>query len=123
METTQENELGSIHISQRVIARIAAAAASRVPQVTAMDTNFTEAASEKIGRPLPGRGVDVKIDGDNIELTLRLVIAYGCRIPDVALHLQQCVKDAVEKLTGCSVTAVHIVVQRLDFGKDEGHGR
>lgn len=122
-ETTQETKLGQIHISQRVITRIAAKVALAIPQVAAMAPNLAEAASEKIGRNLPGRGVDAVLTGDEIELTLRLVIYYGCRIPDLALHIQQSVKDAVEQMTGCTVTAVHIVVQQLAFGKDPDDGK
>lgn len=122
-ETTQETKLGQIHISQRVIARLAADTALSLPQVAAMAPNLAETASEKIGRNLPGRGVDAVIEGEEIELTLRLVIYYGCRIPDLALHIQQSVKDRVENLTGCTVTAVHIVVQQLAFRKDEADGK
>ena len=81
-----------------------------------------EAAAEKLGRTLPGRGVDVTIEGQRIELTVRLVIRYGCRIPDVALEVQKSVKDAVEKATACTVTAVHIIVQQLVFEEDRHDG-
>ena len=60
--------------------------------------------------------------GVPIELTVRLVIRYGCRIPDVALEVQKSVKDAVEKATACTVTAVHIIVQQLVFGEEDRHG-
>lgn len=84
METTEVNEWGSIHISQRVIASIAALTAAQSAYVADLGTNIAEVAAEKLGRTLPGRGVDVSIDGRRIELTVRLVVRYGCRIPDVA---------------------------------------
>lgn len=122
METTEVNEWGSIHISQRVIAAIAALTAAQSAYVADLGTNIAEVAAEKLGRTLPGRGVDVSIDGQRIELTVRLVVRYGCRIPDVALEVQKSVKDAVEKATACTVTAVHIIVQQLVFGEEDRHG-
>lgn len=122
METTEVNEWGSIHISQRVIASIAALTAAKSAYVADLGTNIAEVAAEKLGRTLPGRGVDVSIDGQRIELTVRLVVRYGCRIPDVALEVQKSVKDAVEKATACTVTAVHIIVQQLVFEEDRHDG-
>lgn len=122
METTEVNEWGSIHISQRVIASIAALTAAKAAYVADLEMNIAEAAAEKLGRTLPGRGVDVTIEGQRIELTVRLVIRYGCRIPDVALEVQKSVKDAVEKATACTVTAVHIIVQQLVFEEDRHDG-
>ena len=122
METTEVNEWGSIHISQRVIASIAALTAAQSAYVADLGTNIAEVAAEKLGRALPGRGVDVSIDGRRIELTVRLVVRYGCRIPDVALEVQKSVKDAVEKATACTVTAVHIIVQQLVFEEDRHDG-
>lgn len=122
METTEVNEWGSIHISQRVIASIAALTAAKAAYVVDLGMNIAEAAAEKLGRTLPGRGVDVTIEGQRIELTVRLVIRYGCRIPDVALEVQKSVKDAVEKATACTVTAVHIIVQQLVFEEDRHDG-
>lgn len=115
METTEVNEWGSIHISQQVIAAIASLTAAKVPAVADLGTNIADAAAEKLGRSRPNHGVDVSIDGKNVELTVRLVIRYGCRIPDVALEVQKTVKDAVEKATACLVTAVHIIVQQIVF--------
>ena len=109
METTEVNEWGSIHISSQVIAAIASLT------VAALGTNIADAAAEKLGRTRPNHGVDVSIDGKLIELTVRLLIRYGCRIPDVALEVQKTVKDAVEKATACPVTAVHIIVQQVVF--------
>lgn len=122
METTEVNEWGSIHISQRVIASIAALTAAKAAYVADLGMNIAEVAAEKLGRTLPGRGVDVTIEGQRIELTIRLVIRYGCRIPDVALEVQKSVKDAVEKATACTVTAVHIIVQQLVFEEDRHDG-
>ena len=97
METTEVNEWGSIHISQQVIAAIASLTAAKVPSVAALGTNIADAAAEKLGRTRPNHGVDVSIDGKVIELTVRLLIRYGCRIPDVAWKSKRRSKTPLKK--------------------------
>ena len=109
MQTTEYNELGAVHIAGKVIAVIAAGAALAVPGVAFLATTFTE----KFGKAAGGRGIDVKTDKTDVELTVRLVARHGYRIPDVAIKVQQSVKEAVESLTECAVTAVHITVQDI----------
>ena len=119
MVTTEINELGSIHIGAKVIAFVAAQAALTVSGVA---STFTE----KIGKAAGSRGIDVAIDGMEAELTVRLIVRHGVRIPDLAVEVQQTVKSAVETLCECVVTAVHITVQDVIFEDAlprEGEGR
>lgn len=102
-------------MSQRVISIIASQTAASVPDVAALDATLAEAAARKIGRINPAQGVDTTIDGIYADITIRLLVQYGCRIPDMALAVQKKVKDAVEEMTGCRVHTVHIVVQDIVF--------
>lgn len=120
METTEYNELGSIHISQKVISTIAAVTALSASSVVSLGANLKETAAAKIGRAGSDKGVDTSITDDNqVEITVRLIVRHGCRIPDLALQVQKSIRDAVELLTGCHVQAVHIVVQNIEFSKDK----
>ena len=122
MVTTEINELGSIHIWAKVIAFVAAQAALTVSGVVMLASTFTE----KIGKAAGSRGIDVAIDGMEAELTVRLIVRHGVRIPDLAVEVQQTVKSAVETLCECVVTAVHITVQDVIFEDAlprEGEGR
>lgn len=105
-------------MTQRVISMIAAKAAASVAEVAALDATIAETAARKIGRPNPAQGVDTTIDGIYVDVTIRLLVWYGCRIPDMALAVQKKVKDALEELTGCRVHAVHIVIQDIVFPKE-----
>lgn len=115
METTEINALGSVHISQRAIAVLAAQTAAAVAGIASLGASLAETAARKIGRASMAQGVDVGIDGMDVEITVRLVVLYGFRIPDVALEVQKKVKAAVESAAGCHVTAVHVVVQDIVF--------
>ncbi len=125
METTEINELGSIHISQKALAAAAAQTALSVEGVNSLGASIAEAAARRIGRAALSQGVDAAIDGTDVELTVRLVVQYGCRIPDVAMEVQKRIKDAVESSAGCRVTAVHVVIQDIAFssvGDEERKG-
>lgn len=115
METTTRTELGDIHISDRAISVIAAQRASAVAHVKGLEGSLADAAARKFGHENRAQGIEAKLDGNRAELTVRLIVESGCRIPDVALQVQKSVKDGVESFTGCTVTAVHIIVTGLSF--------
>ena len=121
METTEVNEWGSIHISQRVIASIAALTAAKAAYVADLGMNIAEAAAEKLGRTAGARrrchhrGPAHRADGPPGH---PLWLPYSRR----SLEVQKSVKDAVEKATACTVTAVHIIVQQLVFEEDRHDG-
>lgn len=118
MENREHNELGSIEIGARPVGTIASLTAAKIPGVAALGATLSEAAAKKIGHASPSQGVDVTVQGQDVEITVRLVVQYGCRIPDVAIQVQKSVKDAVEKMTNYTVTSVHIMIQDISFPKD-----
>jgi len=46
-------------------------------------------------------------------------VKYGVRIPDVALSVQENVKQAIETMTGLAVVEVNIHVQGVGFPEEE----
>lgn len=118
MELTETNSLGGIHISQHVLAAIASQAAAAVPGVCSLGATLKETAVQKLIKAEAPQGVDVSLDGRHLELTVRLIVQYGRRIPDIALAVQTGVKEAVERYTGYPVSAVHVIIQDIDFSAD-----
>lgn len=123
METTNQNDLGSIHISDKAISSIAARTAALVPHVHALDATLAESAARRLGRGSLSQGAVTRISGNTAEITLRLIVESGYRIPDIALKVQKAVKDAVERDTGCQVDAVHILVAGIVFPEDKEAGQ
>lgn len=123
METTNQNDLGSIHISDKAISSIAARTAALVPHVYALDATLAESAAPRLGRGSLSQGAVTRISGNAAEITLRLIVESGYRIPDIALKVQKAVKDAVERDTGCQVDAVHILVAGIVFPEDKEAGQ
>ena len=64
------------------------------------------------------RGVDVRIEDDQIVIDLYVVIEYGTRIITVARNIQSAVKYSLEKALGTPVAAVNVHVQDLRISAD-----
>jgi len=114
------NPLGSISISDSVVAKIAARAAAEIPDAGA-------AASSVLGVNLPGAGllgarstdldalpkVQASVDGGLAVLTLSLSVRWPSSVAGVTHTVREHVRRRVTELTGLSVTEVRISVTDL----------
>ena len=112
------NEIGTVKITNEVVAIIAGMAAIEVPGVTSMSGGIAGGIAEAIGRKNLSKGVKVEVGEKEAAIDLHIIVDYGCRIPDVAWNIQESVKKAVESMTGLRVIEVNIHVQGVNFEKD-----
>jgi uncharacterized alkaline shock family protein YloU len=56
------------------------------------------------------RGVEVHLDGDEVHITLYIIVEYGTKITEVAHNVMGKVKYVIESMTGLTVTGVDVVV-------------
>ena len=99
---THPEELGCIHISQDVLASIAAGAVAEVEGISGL----MNLASKKTS----ARGVRLAVDDEGAVIDLYVMIRYGYAIPEVAEKLQSAVAGAIESMVGFAVTAVNVHV-------------
>jgi len=111
-------EIGSIKISDEVVAVIAGLAASEIPGVAGMSGTLAGIA-EKLGMKSMAKGVKVEVGERETAIDLFIVVEYGVRIPDVASEVQHAVKKAVESMTGLTVVEVNVHVQGVQFPHEE----
>lgn len=104
---THPEELGSIHISEDVLASLAAGAAAEVEGISGM----MNVAAKKSGT----RGVRLAVDEEGAVVDLYVMIRYGYAIPEVAGKLQSAVSGAIESMTGFEVKAVNVHVGGVSF--------
>jgi len=112
------NELGSIKITEEVVAIIAGIAATEVPGVAGMSGGIAGGIAEMLGRKNLSKGVKVEVGEKEAAIDLYIVVEYGCRIPDVAWEIQEKVKKSVETMTGLNVVEVNIHVQGVNIEKE-----
>ncbi|SHE64865.1 Uncharacterized conserved protein YloU, alkaline shock protein (Asp23) family [Thermoanaerobacter uzonensis DSM 18761] len=118
VNSNENQELGTIKISEEVVSVIAGLAATEVPGVTGMSGGVVNGLSEMLGRKNLGKGVKVELGEKEVSIDLYLIVDYGVRIPEVAWNVQENVKNAVENMTGLKVVEVNIHVQGVNMDKE-----
>lgn len=114
---THQEGLGSIQISDEVIASIAANAAKEVEgfsglMVAGNVADFMGGKNKKIA----ARGVRVENGTDGTTaVTLSVMLKYGCNVSEVAKKIQNAVYAALEGMTGFRIGAVNIHVGGISF--------
>ncbi|HHW48575.1 MAG TPA: Asp23/Gls24 family envelope stress response protein [Clostridiaceae bacterium] len=112
------DELGTIKITDEVVAIIAGIAAMEVPGVASMSGGIAGGIVEALGRKNLSKGVKVEVGEKEAAIDLYIIVEYGFRIPEIAWNIQERVKKSVENLTGLNVVEVNIHVQGVNIEKD-----
>ncbi|MGB9779442.1 Asp23/Gls24 family envelope stress response protein [Caldanaerobacter sp.] len=118
VKNLENQELGSVKISEEVVSIIAGLAATEVPGVAGMSGGVVNGISEILGRKNLSKGVKVEVGEKEATIDLYLIVDYGVRIPEVAWNVQENVKNAVENMTGLKVVEVNIHVQGVSMEKE-----
>jgi len=111
-----ENSLGTIKIADEVVEVIAGLAASEVDGVAGMSGGFVGDLAHMLGRTKNlSKGVKVEVGEHEAAVDLYIVVEYGVSIPQVALRVQEAVKEAIESMTGLTVVETNVHVQSVNF--------
>ena len=111
---TQEQDNGTVIISEEVVAAIATVAIADVEGVAGLNTKTGSDIMEIIG--VKGvkdwsRGLKVTISEDNeLNIDCDINVKYGQVVVDVAVAAQSAIVSAVESMTGIRPAAVNINV-------------
>ena len=101
---TQIQEGGNVMISEDVIATIVEHTLTEVEGVV-------KGGSEVVGKKSWGKGLRISIAEDNsVSIGCNVIVSYGESVVDVAKTVQETVTNAVESVTGVTVTDVHVNV-------------
>lgn len=112
----KENSLGSIRIADEVVEVIAGLAASEVEGVVGMSGGLVGDLAHMLGRNKNlSKGVKVEVGEHEVAVDLFIVVEYGASIPEVALCVQESVKEAIESMTGLKVVEANVHVQGVNF--------
>ena len=111
--TENENldEYGDIRIADEVICIVASLAAQEVPGVVSMSGGLTDGINRFLGKENASKGVRLKFEGKLVNASVYINVEYGACIPEIALEVQERVKDAIEAMTGYEVQFVDVNVE------------
>ena len=110
------DELGSIHISEDVLAVTAAAAALEVEGIGGLAGNLGSDLAELLaGRKNLSRGVRVTVAEDAVNVDISLLVKYGSSVQQAAKAVQNAVADAIANASGFAVAAVNVHIAGVAF--------
>lgn len=115
---SRSDELGSIHISEEVLAVIAAAAVLEVEGIGGLAANLGTDLAELLGKKNLSRGIHIQVENGNVTVDLSILVKYGYTIPDVARAVQEAVAGSIEATSGLTVAAVNVNVGGVVFEKE-----
>lgn len=111
---------GKTEISEDVISKIAGLAAMECFGVVGMASRkISDGIAELLRKENLTKGVQVKLDEEKIILDIYLIVAYGIKISEMAVNVQEKVKFNVENMTGMQVEAVNIHIQGVRVDTEE----
>lgn len=104
-------EIGSVRITDEVVSIIAGLAAAEVSGVAGMSGGLAGGIAELLGKKNMSKGVKANIKENKVSIDLYVIMDYGVCIPDVAIKMQEKVKEAVETMTSMEVVEINIHIQ------------
>lgn len=108
---TQNQENGSVLISEDVIATIVAQSLRDVEGVVGLNTKAGADLAEIIGKKNWGKGLKITIgEDDELYIDCDVIIAYGQSVVNVAKAVQETAVNALESMANVKVAAVNVNV-------------
>ena len=106
-------ELGKITITEEIIATVAGHAALDCYGLVGMASRqqVKDSLTELLGRENMSKGVQVRIQEDEVIVDMYIIVGYGTRISEVAHNVMDKVKYTLEHQLGLVVNRVNIIVQ------------
>lgn len=120
MSNGYDEKLGTLKISDEVIAVCTMNATLKTKGVAGLSGVFSDSISKNIfGKEPLYKGIKVNQGEDGIGIDIYIIVEYGVKIPEVAWDIQENVKKEVEAMTEAVVKAVNIHVQGVNFTDEE----
>lgn len=116
MGKLMETKLGTIDISEDVIATIAGAAAIECYGLVGMASRkISDGVSGLLKRENLSKGVVVTFRDEAVIIDLNIIVGYGTKISEVAANVMDRVRYTVQTMTGLNVAEVNVNVQGVRF--------
>ncbi len=114
LNAEKNTPVGSLRISQDVIATIAGSTTTEIEGVASLAA-FTSNLSGFFTRRQTVKPISIDLKDDVAAIDIRVNLRYGANIPDVAQAIQRSVKEAVQNMTGVAVTKVNVTIAGIAF--------
>lgn len=121
-DINKEENIGIVKISDEVVSVIAGIAAQEIEGIldcqTGVASNLTNIFK---GKKNAVKGTKVTLENDKAIIDMNVAVEYGRKINDLAVQVQENVRNTVEAMTGLEVDSVNVCVQNIFLAKEEGN--
>ena len=101
-----------------MIATIASLAAAEVEGVEGMAGGVVEGITGMLNnKKSMTKGVKVEVNEEQVTVEINVIIKYGYKLHEVCANIQSGTKNAIETMTGLTVSAVNVFVSSISFEK------
>ena len=120
-ERKSENVMGIVKVHESVIASIIRKAACSVDGVIRLAGNtLVDNIAEFVGsKKVMDRAISIEMGDNAVKIEIRVILAYGCKVPEVASNIQSAVIEEITRITGMQVPRIDIVVMDLEDPDEE----
>ncbi len=109
----------SLQISTDAISKIAKCAAMEIDGVADIACGGHKTVRGILERVSIQQPVEVDVKDGTVRLTMYVMVAFGCKVPNVAAKVQENVKNAIQNMTGVTVSQVNIIVAGIAVKQPE----
>jgi len=114
MDYKMRNELGTVSVTDQVIAMVAGNSALECYGIVAMCAKRAkDGIVEMFKKENLTKGIKVSVNEDSVTIHLFIVVEYGVSIAAVAKTVMETVKYHVETYTGVKVEKVNVSVEGI----------
>lgn len=110
-----DNTLGTVQISDNVLAVISALAATEAEGIASIREGLSGDQITRSGMKTLAKSVKVTVEDKNVTVQLVLNMKYGYNIPETTKQVQEKVKDVIENMTGMNVANVHVSIADVEM--------
>ncbi|MDR3552705.1 MAG: Asp23/Gls24 family envelope stress response protein [Clostridia bacterium] len=122
MEQSKYRDNGSLKISEEVISKIAGLTTNEIKGVAGLSLrpNITDAKFRGIlAKNSIGRAIRLEMREGEAVIDVFVNLYLGAKIPEVASEIQSKVKDAIQNMTGITVSKVNVHVSGVIISQQE----
>lgn len=120
-EKQAEDNLGEIKITTGVLESIAAQAASEIEGVVSNVTGFQKEVGNFLGMDRDRINTKITIEEDQIIVNVDIRVLYGYSVPEIAMAIQDKVKEQILFMTDLAVQEVNVHILTVETDSPSNH--
>ena len=112
---------GVVKVHESVVASIIRKAVCSVEGVIRLAGNtLVDNIADFVGsKKVMDRAISIEMGDNAVTIEIRVVLAFGCSIPETARNIQETVIDEISRITGMQVPRIDVIVVDLEDAEAE----